>query len=134
MAESDFPRPCIIGFQLLTFPMRTRSALCLWSDAGSPSFRRDPFARDVALDPGGTANASHNGTAHVAFDHDHSLRSRSSIISWLTPTPHATAVYASCSALPPPHATLASRRLARPYLGRTCTGGSRQLLLAPSSR
>jgi hypothetical protein len=51
-----------------------------------------------------------------------SLRSRGFIISWLNPTPHATAVYASCSALPPPHATLASRRLARPYLGRTCTG------------
>jgi hypothetical protein len=42
--------------------------------------------------------------------------------SWLTPTPHALAVYASCSASPPPHATLASRRFARPYLGRTYTG------------
>src|SRR6516165_5429398 len=31
-------------------------------------------------------------------------------LSWLDPTPHATAVYASCSALLPPHATLASRR------------------------
>jgi hypothetical protein len=31
-------------------------------------------------------------------------------ITWLNPTPHATAVYASCSALLPPHATLASRR------------------------
>jgi len=41
-----------------------------------------------------------------------SLRSRDFIISWLNRTPHATAVYASCSALPPPHATLASRRLA----------------------
>ena len=51
-----------------------------------------------------------------------SLRSRGLIISWLNHTPHATAVYASCSALPPPHATLASRRLARPYLRRTCTG------------
>ena len=51
-----------------------------------------------------------------------SLRSRDFIISWLNHTPHATAVYASCSALPPPHATLASRRLARPYLGRICTG------------
>ena len=35
---------------------------------------------------------------------------REFIISWLTPTPHAPAVYASCSASPPPHATLASRR------------------------
>src|SRR3974390_158662 len=31
-------------------------------------------------------------------------------LSWLNPPPHATAVYASCSALLPPHATLASRR------------------------
>src|SRR4051794_10230611 len=51
-----------------------------------------------------------------------SLRSRGFIISWLNHTPHATAVYASCSASPPPHATLAPRRLARPYLDRTCTG------------
>ena len=34
--------------------MRTRSAHGLWSDAGYPRFRRDPFARDVALDLGGT--------------------------------------------------------------------------------
>src|SRR5829696_849043 len=40
--------------RLLAFPMRTRSAHGLWSDAGPPKFRRDPFARDVALDPGGT--------------------------------------------------------------------------------
>src|SRR6476469_6947580 len=51
-----------------------------------------------------------NGIAHVAFDHEDSLRSHEFIISWLTPTPHARAVYASCSASPPPHATLASRR------------------------
>src|SRR5262249_10511486 len=31
-------------------------------------------------------------------------------LSWLNPPPHAIAVYASCSASPPPHATLASRR------------------------
>jgi hypothetical protein len=39
-----------------------------------------------------------------------SLRSRDFIISWLNRTPHAIAMYASCSVLPPPHATLASRR------------------------
>src|SRR5258708_8628247 len=55
------------------------------------------------------------------------LRFRDKGISGLNHTPHATAVYASCSALLPPHATLASRRLAGPYLGRTCTGRSRQL-------
>src|SRR5437588_11541822 len=51
-----------------------------------------------------------------------SLRSRGFIISWLNHTPRATAVYASCSASPPPHAPLVARRLARPYLDRTCTG------------
>src|SRR6266702_317013 len=56
-----------------------------------------------------------------------SLRLRDKGISELNHTPHVTAVYASCSALLPPHATLATRRLARPYLGRTCTGRSRQL-------
>jgi hypothetical protein len=40
--------------RLVAFPMRTRSAHGRWSDVGYPSFRRDPFARDVALDPGGT--------------------------------------------------------------------------------
>ena len=91
-------------------------------DVGYPRFRRNPFARDVLFRPRRDDSASHNGVAHVAFDHNDSLRSREFIISWLNHTPHATAVYASCSASPPPHATLASRRLARPYLGRTCTG------------
>src|SRR6516162_4373792 len=39
----------------------------------------------------------------------HSLRFRDVTISWLNHTPHASAVYASCSALLPPHATLASQ-------------------------
>src|ERR1700716_3887620 len=55
------------------------------------------------------------------------LRPSEKGISELNHTPHVTAVYASCSALLPPHATLATRRLARPYLDRTCTGRSRQL-------
>ena len=33
------------------------------------------------------------------------------IISWLNHTPHATAVYASCSASPPPHAGQKKRRM-----------------------
>src|SRR6516165_4497518 len=39
----------------------------------------------------------------------HSLRFRDVTISWLNHTPHASAVYPSCSALLPPHATLASQ-------------------------
>ena len=66
--------------------------------------------------------------AHVAFDHKDSLRSREFIISWLTPTPHATAVYASCSASLPPHATLASRRPAT-----ALPGPDLHRLIAPAS-
>ena len=110
MAESDFPCPCVIGYGSSPSRCGPGRHMRRWPDAGSPSFRRDPFARDVAPRPRRDDNASHNGIAHVAFDHENSLRSRDLIISWLTPTPHATAVYASCSALPPPHATLASRR------------------------
>src|SRR5262249_61718086 len=65
-------------------------------------------------------NASRTGIAHVGFDHEDNLRSREFIISWLTPTPHALAVYDSCSASPPPHATFPFRRPARRYLRRTC--------------
>src|SRR5437667_8506174 len=73
-----------------------------------------------------------NGIAHVAFDHEDSLRSREFIISWLTPTPHATAVYASCSASPPPHATLASRRPATALPGPDSHRLIAPALLAPS--
>ena len=46
----------------------------------------------------------------------------------LTPTPHATAVYASCSASLPPHATLASRRPAT-----ALPGPDLHRLIAPAS-
>src|SRR5262249_33595555 len=52
--EVRLPTPVHHRLRLLTFPMRTRSAHGLWSEAGYPRFRRDPFARDVAFDPGGT--------------------------------------------------------------------------------
>src|SRR5215467_7673412 len=55
------------------------------------------------------------------------LRPRDKSISGLNHTPHAAAVYASWPLLPPAHATLASRRLATPYLDWTCTSRSRQL-------
>src|ERR1700738_4478240 len=123
MAERDFSWPCIIGYG--SSPSRCGPSLSLDTDGQS----RDIPASDAILLrvmcswTRRDGNASHDGIAHVAFDHkQHSLRSREFIISWLNHTPHATAVYASCSASPPPHATLASRRLARPSLGRTYTG------------
>src|SRR5215510_12246251 len=55
MTESDFSRPCIIGYGSSPsrcgppYSHRTRRRR---PDTRPPSFRYDPFARDVALDPG----------------------------------------------------------------------------------
>ena len=53
------PTPVHHRLRLLAFPMRTavrESELSTdGQTSGYPSFRRDPFARDVLLDPGGTA-------------------------------------------------------------------------------
>ena len=131
MASSDFPRPCIIGYGSSPSRCGPTASLPPRSDVGSPRFRRAPFARDVLFDPGGVDSASHDGTDHVAFGSRDNLRPHEKDISWLNHTPHATAVYASRPSLPPARATLASRRLARPYLGWTSTSGSRQLPGAP---
>ena len=70
--------------QLLAFPMRTKKfEHCLWPDAGSPSFRCTPFARDVFFDPGRVATPRAIGVAHVAFDLRNSLRPCGVYISWL---------------------------------------------------
>src|SRR5205823_5565390 len=53
MARSDFSCPCIIGYG--SSPSRCGPSLSRnsrRSDPRPPSFRCDPFARDVALDPG----------------------------------------------------------------------------------
>src|SRR5262249_51398652 len=108
-AGSDFPRPCIIGYG--SSPSRCGPPTDqLTARRGISQVPTRSFCPGWALPPRRDDNASHNGIAHVAFDHEDSLRSREFIISWLNHTPHAAAVYASCSALPPPHATLASRR------------------------
>src|SRR6266480_6640868 len=48
------PVPVHHRLRLLAFPMRAVSVNRWRSDAGSPRFRRDPSARDVLFDPGGT--------------------------------------------------------------------------------
>jgi hypothetical protein len=69
-------------------------------EAGSPRFRHDPFARDMALDPGGAMAPRDCGTTHVAFGAHDGLGPHNVVISWLNPIPHAITVYASDPALP----------------------------------
>jgi len=75
--------------------------------------------------------SSHSGAGHVAFGQYDGLCPRDNGISGLNHTSHAAAVYASWPSLPQAHATLASRRLATPYLGWTSTSRSRQPPGAP---
>jgi hypothetical protein len=64
-------------------------------DARPPRFRCNPFARDVAFDPGG-ASAPRIAVPHMLPSTTVTV-SASAIfgISWLNPTPHTIAVYAS---------------------------------------
>jgi hypothetical protein len=93
-----------------------------------------PLGGNSRFDPARGIGGRHSRNGHFyaeAFDHENSLRSREFIISWLTPTPHATAVYALCSASPPPHASLLLRRC----LSRLPLGVPLSLLIAfPSSK
>ena len=121
MAKSDFPRPCIIGYGSSPSqcgPEHFRR----WSDAGYPRFRRDPFARDVAFDPGGTTMPRITAL--------HMLRSTMKTVS-------APAISSFRGSIPHPTHRLCTLRVRRcrrltqhslpggplqPYLGRTCTG------------
>src|SRR6201993_4262445 len=95
MARSDFSRPCIIGYGSSPSRCGPATAAPFRSDPRSPSFRCDPFARDVALDPG-RASAPRIVVPHMLPSSESKLSAPAmSDLSWLNPTPHAIAVYAS---------------------------------------
>lgn len=94
--RSDFRRPktASFGFPSLTMP-DSESAV-----AGPPRFRCKPFARELALDPGG-ATPSCIATAHMLPSlHSTNSASATFLITWLNPSPHAISVYASDGTLP----------------------------------
>ena len=94
-AGPDFSRPFIMRFGSQAFRMRTRTANGLWSGVRSPRFRRDPFVRDVALDPG-RATAPRIPAPHMWPSTNNTGSAPATFrISWLNPTPHTIAVYAS---------------------------------------
>jgi hypothetical protein len=95
MARSDFSRPCIVGYGSSPSrrgPLRHKA---IRPDARPPRFRCNPFVRDVAFDPGG-ASAPRIAAPHMLPSTTVTV-SASAIfgISWLNPTPHTIAVYAS---------------------------------------
>jgi len=108
--------------RFLTFPMRASRLCSLWSDMRPLRFRRVPFGRDVAFDPGG-ATASRMSMPHVLPSTVPSVSASAKLlISWLNPPPHPITVYASHPPLP----TTAQHSLPGgalpPYRGRSFTG------------
>ena len=89
--SSDLP----IRLWLLAFPNRPGTALAAAGSRRSPRFRRDPFVRDVASDPGRATvpriTAPHMLPSAIAT----ASAPATSRFSWLNPTPHTIAVYAS---------------------------------------
>src|SRR5215470_7072688 len=108
--------------RFLTFPMRASRLCSLWPNMRPLRFRRVPFGRDVAFDPGG-ATASRIAMPHILPSTVPSVSASATFfLSWLNPTPHPIAVYASH----PPSPTTAQHSLPGsalpPYRGRSFTG------------
>ena len=102
--------------------MRTSRLCSLWPDMRPLRFRRVPFGRDVAFDPGG-ATASRIAMPHMLPSTVPSVSASAKFfLSWLNPTPHPITVYASH----PPSPTTAQHSLPGgalpPYRGRSFTG------------
>ena len=108
--------------RFLTFPMRTSRLCSLWPDMRPLRFRRVPFGRDGAFDPGG-ATASRIAMPHMLPSTVPSVSASAKFfLSWLNPPPHPITVYASH----PPSPTTAQHSLPGgalpPYRGRSFTG------------
>ena len=120
--------------RFLTFPMRASRLCSLWSDMRPLRFRRVPFGRDVAFDPGG-ATASRITMPHILPSTVPSVSASATLlISWLNPPPHPITVYASHPPLP----TTTQHSLPGGALPPTGAGlspaGSRQLRLTHRNR
>ena len=108
--------------RFLTFPMRASRFCSLWSDTRPLRFRRVPFGRDVAFDPGG-ATASRITMPHILPSTFPSVSASATLlISWLNPPPHPITVYASHPRLPTTTQHSLPGGALPPYRGRSFTG------------
>ena len=108
--------------RFLTFPMRTSRLCSLWPDMRPLRFRRVPFGRDGAFDPGG-ATASRIAMPHMLPSTSSERLGLRKVTSFVAQSPpHPITVYASH----PPSPTTAQHSLPGgalpPYRGRSFTG------------
>src|SRR5271165_2986797 len=98
--------------RFLTFPMRTSRLCSLWPDMRPLRFRRVPFGRDVAFDPGG-ATASRIAMPHMLPSTVPSVSASAELLlSWLNPPTPSDHCVRFASAVADDCAILASRRCA----------------------
>ena len=126
MAGSDVSRSCIVGYGSSPSRRGPDGRRGLWSNARSPRFRRDPFLRDVAFDPG-RATAPRMTVPHMLPSTLLTVSASASFwISWLNPTPHRIAVRFA-GTVTGADATLATRRALPLTWAGLAPAGSRQL-------
>ena len=89
--SSPLPR----RLRLLDFPSRPVSTEVIAGKVRSPRFQRVPFLRDVAFDPGRATGPRITAPHMLPSTDTNASAPASSFISWLNPTPHKIAVYAS---------------------------------------
>src|SRR5271166_5454734 len=89
--SSSLPR----RLRLLDFPSWPLTAWAAMGKMRSPRFRRGPFLRDVASDPG-RATGPRISAPHILPSTDTNASAPATLfLSWLNPTPRKIAVYAS---------------------------------------
>ena len=91
-------------------------------DRRSPRFRRVPFRRDVVSDPGRVTAPRIAVPPMLPSTFPTGSASAIGGISWLNPTPHRIAVYASPGLSPSPTQHSLPGDALPSYPGRTCTG------------
>ena len=93
--QSSDPSPLPRRLRLLDFPSWPAAACAAAGAMRSPRFRRVPFGRDVAFDPGRATGPRITDPPMLPSTDTNASTPASWFISWLNPTPHTIAVYAS---------------------------------------
>ncbi len=135
MTRSDFSRPCIIGFGSSPSRCGPVGSSALWPGLRPLRFRRIPFRRDVAFDPGG-ASASRIAMPHMLpstiMNASASASFRHFVAQSHTPSDRCVRF---APAVTGDYATLTTRQRADHFTGAGLSpAGTRQLFLTHHNR
>ena len=89
------PRAFRVGDALASVPARPAATAAIAGGRRSPRFRRGPFVRDVASDPGRATMPRMAASLMLRSTVCNVSAPATRLLSWLNPTPHTIAVYAS---------------------------------------